>query len=70
MQRHPTQNHGTASSPHHERNKEGDHESPHVAFKGWPQMHCDSTRANKWGKANLVRIIEEIMFKAKWKKKG
>jgi hypothetical protein len=70
MQRHPTRNHGTTSSPHHECNEKGDHESPQVGFKSWPQMQCDNSRANEWGKANLMCIIEEKTSKAKWKEKG
>jgi hypothetical protein len=33
-------------------------------------MQCDNSRANEWGKANLMRIIKKKMSKAKHKKKG
>jgi hypothetical protein len=33
-------------------------------------MQCDNSRANEWGKANLMCIIEEKTSKDKWKEKG
>ncbi len=40
-----------------------------MGFKGGPHMQCDKPRANKWGRPNLVCIMEEKTFEAKKKLK-
>lgn len=36
-----------------------------MGSRGWPQMQCDNPRANKWGRSNLVHVVEEKTTKTK-----